>query len=65
MTDKHYYDKEVTRGKAKENFSVFKKRAGWTASDFPGIKCDRSLGSGYVLDSAVGDGALVRTRIFR
>ncbi|MDI1356304.1 MAG: hypothetical protein PSX36_15415 [bacterium] len=27
MTDKHYYDKEVTRDEAKENFSVFKKKA--------------------------------------
>lgn len=26
MTDKHYYDKEVTRDEAKENFSVFKKK---------------------------------------
>ena len=26
MTNKHYYDKEVTRDDAKENFSVFKKK---------------------------------------
>ena len=27
LPDKHYYDKEVTRDEAKENFSVFKKKA--------------------------------------
>jgi hypothetical protein len=26
MTNKHYYDKEVTREEAKKSFSVFKKR---------------------------------------
>jgi hypothetical protein len=26
MTNKHYYDKEVTREEAKQSFSVFKKK---------------------------------------
>ena len=26
MTDKHYFDKEVTRDDAKENFSVYKQK---------------------------------------
>ena len=38
MTNKHYYDKEITREDAKENFSVFKKKKNLTPNLTPSSK---------------------------